>query len=129
MVDLLGSTKRTHKCGELRGTDIDKIVTVMGFVSKYRNLGNLLFIDVRDISGLVQVSFDDQVDKKVFEKATTLRTEYVVAITGKVRSRGANINKNLPTDKTVPRGRFFHVHPSSDLFRTIDVEATLYTRI
>ncbi len=97
MVDLLGSTKRTHKCGELRGTDIDKIVTVMGFVSKYRNLGNLLFIDVRDISGLVQVSFDDQVDKKVFEKATTLRTEYVVAITGKVRSRGANINKNLPT--------------------------------
>ena len=97
MVDLLGKTKRTHRCGELRAKDIDSTVTVMGFVSKYRNLGNLLFIDVRDISGLVQVSFDDNVDKNVFEKATTLRTEYVVAITGKVRSRGANINKNLPT--------------------------------
>ncbi len=97
MVDLLGSTKRTHKCGELRAKDIDSQVTVMGFVAKYRNLGNLLFIDVRDISGLVQVSFDDSVDKSVFEKATTLRTEYVVAVTGKVRSRGSNINKNLPT--------------------------------
>ena len=97
MVDLLGSTKRTIKCGELRAKDIDKVVTVMGFVSKYRNLGNLLFIDVRDISGLVQVSFDDNVDKNVFEKATTLRTEFVVAVTGKVRSRGTNINKNLPT--------------------------------
>ena len=97
MVDLLGSTKRTHRCGELRAKDIDSTVTVMGFVAKYRNLGNLLFIDVRDISGLVQVSFDDNVDKEVFEKATTLRTEYVVAIQGKVRSRGSNINKNLPT--------------------------------
>ena len=97
MVDLLGSTKRTHRCGELRAKDIDNTVTVMGFVAKYRNLGNLLFIDVRDISGLVQVSFDDNVDKEVFEKATTLRTEYVVAIQGKVRSRGSNINKNLPT--------------------------------
>ena len=97
MVDLLGKTKRTHRCGELRAKDIDSQVTVMGFVSKYRNLGNLLFIDVRDISGLVQVSFDDNVDKDVFEKATTLRTEFVVAVTGKVRSRGSNINKNLPT--------------------------------
>ena len=84
MVDILGSTKRTHKCGVLRGSDIGSEVTVMGFVAKYRNLGNLLFIDVRDISGLVQVAFDDNVDKEVFERATTLRTEYVVAITGTV---------------------------------------------
>ena len=97
MVDILGSTKRTHKCGVLRGSDIGSEVTVMGFVAKYRNLGNLLFIDVRDISGLVQVAFDDNVDKEVFERATTLRTEYVVAITGTVRSRGSNINKTLPT--------------------------------
>ncbi len=97
MIDNLGSTKRTHKCGVLRGSDEGKIVTVMGFVAKYRNLGSLVFIDVRDISGLVQVAFDDKVDKAVFEKATTLRTEYVVAITGTVRSRGTNINKTLPT--------------------------------
>jgi aspartyl-tRNA synthetase len=97
MIDNLGSTKRTHKCGVLRGSDEGKVVTVMGFVAKYRNLGSLVFIDVRDISGLVQVAFDDKVDKAVFDKATTLRTEYVVAITGTVRSRGTNINKTLPT--------------------------------
>jgi aspartyl-tRNA synthetase len=69
----------------------------MGFVAKYRNLGNLLFIDLRDISGIVQVAFDDQVDKAVFEKATSIRNEFVIAVTGLVRSRGSNINKNMPT--------------------------------
>lgn len=97
MIDLLGKTKRTHKCGELRLSDEGKIVTVMGFVSKYRNLGSLIFIDVRDISGIVQVSFDDSVDEAVFKKAATLRMEYNVAISGVVRSRGTNINKNMPT--------------------------------
>ena len=67
MIDLLGKTKRTHKCGELRLSDEGKTVTVMGFVSKYRNLGSLIFIDVRDISGIVQVSFDDSVDEAVFK--------------------------------------------------------------
>ncbi len=97
MVDFLNGLERTHKCGELRGSDIDRQVTVMGFVAKYRNLGNLLFIDLRDISGVVQVVFDDQVDKSVFEKAATIRNEFVIAVTGKVRSRGSNINKNMPT--------------------------------
>ncbi|MCI8421447.1 MAG: aspartate--tRNA ligase [Clostridia bacterium] len=97
MVDFLNGLERTHKCGELRGSDIDRQVTVMGFVAKYRNLGNLLFIDLRDISGVVQVAFDDQVDKSVFEKAATIRNEFVIAVTGKVRSRGSNINKNMPT--------------------------------
>ena len=97
MVDFLNGLERTHKCGELRGSDADKQVTVMGFVAKYRNLGNLLFIDLRDISGIVQVAFDDQVDKAVFEKATSIRNEFVIAVTGLVRSRGSNINKNMPT--------------------------------
>ena len=97
MVDFLNGAKRSCKCGELRGSDIGKTVTVMGFVAKYRNLGNLLFIDLRDIGGIVQVAFDDQVDKAVFEKATTIRNEFVIAVTGKVRSRGSNINKNMPT--------------------------------
>lgn len=97
MVDFLNGAKRSCKCGELRGSDIGKIVTVMGFVAKYRNLGNLLFIDLRDIGGIVQVAFDDQVDKAVFDKATTIRNEFVIAVTGKVRSRGNNINKNMPT--------------------------------
>ncbi len=94
MVDFLNGLERTHKCGQLRAADIDKQVTVMGFVAKYRNLGNLLFIDLRD---MVQVAFDDQVDKAIFDKATTIRNEYVIAVTGKVRSRGSNINKNMPT--------------------------------
>ena len=97
MVDFLNGAKRSCKCGELRGSDIGKSVTVMGFVAKYRNLGNLLFIDLRDISGIVQVAFDDQVDKAVFEKATSIRNEFVIAVTGLVRSRGSNINKNMPT--------------------------------
>ena len=97
MVDFLNGAKRSCKCGELRASDIGKSVTVMGFVAKYRNLGNLLFIDLRDISGIVQVAFDDQVDKAVFDKATTIRNEFVIAVTGTVRSRGSNINKNMPT--------------------------------
>ena len=75
MVDLLGKTKRTHKCGELRACDEGKTVTIMGFVSKYRNLGSLIFIDVRDIAGIVQVSFDDSGDEEVFKKEATLRME------------------------------------------------------
>ena len=97
MVDFLNGAKRTCKCGELRASDIGKTVTVMGFVAKYRNLGNLLFIDLRDIAGVVQIAFDDQVDKAVFDKADTVRNEYVIAVTGVVRSRGSNINKNMPT--------------------------------
>lgn len=97
MVDFLGKTKRTNMCGSLRASDIGNTVTVMGFVAKYRNLGNLMFIDLRDRTGVVQVSFDDSVDKDVFEKAVKIRNEYVLAVTGTVRSRGANINKNMPT--------------------------------
>ncbi len=97
MVDFLNGAKRTHMCGELRASDTDHDVTVMGFVAKYRNLGNLMFIDLRDRTGIVQVAFDDNVDKQVFEKATAIRNEFVLCVSGKVRSRGANINKNMPT--------------------------------
>lgn len=97
MVELLNGYKRTKLCAEFRASDIDTEVVCMGFVGKYRNLGNLIFIDVRDRSGIVQVSFDDSTVKDIFEKATKLRNEYVVCVSGTVRSRGANINKNLPT--------------------------------
>lgn len=97
MAELLGGYKRTKMCGEYRGADIDTEVVVMGFVGKFRNLGNLIFMDVRDRSGIVQVSFDDSTPKAVFEKAEGLRAEYVVCVKGIVRSRGANVNKNIPT--------------------------------
>ena len=69
MVDFLNGAKRTKMCGEYRAIDIGNRVNVMGFVAKYRNLGNLMFIDVRDRTGVVQVAFDDNVDKAVFDKA------------------------------------------------------------
>lgn len=97
MVDFLNGAKRTKMCGEYRASDIGSRVTVMGFVAKYRNLGNLMFIDVRDRTGIVQVAFDDNVDKAVFEKATTVRNEFVICASGVVRSRGGNVNSNMPT--------------------------------
>ena len=97
MVDFLNGAKRTKMCGEYRASDIGKRVTVMGFVAKYRNLGNLMFIDVRDRTGIVQVAFDDSVDKAVFDKAATVRNEYVISASGVVRSRGGNVNANMPT--------------------------------
>lgn len=97
MAELLGGYKRTKMCGEYRSTDIDTEVVVMGFVGKFRNLGNLIFMDVRDRSGIVQVSFDDSTPRSIFEKAEGLRAEYVVCVKGIVRSRGSNVNKNIPT--------------------------------
>lgn len=97
MAELLNGYKRTKLCAEFRATDIDKEVVCMGFVGKYRNLGNLIFIDVRDRTGIVQVSFDDSTGRDIFDKAVKLRNEFVVCVSGTVRSRGANINKNLPS--------------------------------
>lgn len=97
MADLLKGLKRTKMCGEFRAQDIGSNAVVMGHISKHRNLGNLVFIDVRDRTGLIQVSIDDTCNGNLFEKATKLRSEFVVAVSGIVRSRGENINKNLPT--------------------------------
>ena len=97
MSELLNGAKRTHMCGVLRASDEGKRSVVMGFVAKFRDLGNLIFIDVRDRTGIVQVAFDSACDEKLFEKAKTLHGEYVVCCSGTVRGRGGNINKNLPT--------------------------------
>lgn len=95
MAELIGGYKRTKMCAEFNAADIGQSVTVMGFVGKYRNLGNLLFIDVRDRTGIVQVSFDSDTPEEIFNKAERLRNEYVVCVHGKVRSRGSNVNKNI----------------------------------
>ena len=91
--------KRTKMCAEYNATDIGSKVTVLGFIAKYRNLGNLIFADVRDRTGIVQVSFEQvSCGDAVFADAEKLRNEYVVAVSGVVRSRGEkNINKNLPS--------------------------------
>lgn len=80
-------------CGTLRSSDVGKEVTVMGWTQRRRNLGSLIFVDLRDKTGLVQVVFDDTTDEKVFEKAQNIRSEYVLAVKGKVRGRESKTNK------------------------------------
>ncbi len=89
---------RTHRCTEVSSQNIGETVTVMGWVQKRRNLGSLIFIDLRDRSGLLQIVFDeDIVGTQGFEKAGTLRSEYVVAVTGTIQKRSAAVNEHLKT--------------------------------
>ncbi len=89
---------RSHRCTEVSNQNIDEHVTVMGWVQKRRNLGSLIFMDLRDRSGLLQIVFDeDCVGAEGFAKAGTLRSEYVVAVTGTVKKRSAAVNDNLKT--------------------------------
>jgi aspartyl-tRNA synthetase len=96
-LDFLGDLKRTLTNGALRATDEGQRVTLMGWVNRRRDLGNLIFIDLRDRTGITQIVFDP--DKKdVLEKAAQLRSEYVVAVTGRVKKREGNtVNKKIPT--------------------------------
>lgn len=88
--------KRTHMCGVLRSEDIGKEVVLNGWIQKRRNLGGLIFCDLRDRTGIVQIVFNDDIPKDVFERADKLRSEFVVGIKGAVKEREAK-NKDLPT--------------------------------
>ena len=99
MAELLNQNdKRTHYCGTVNESDIGNKVCVMGWVQKQRDLGNLIFVDLRDRTGIVQLAFDSETDKEIFDKAFGIRAEYVLAVHGVVRSRGEGAtNPNLPT--------------------------------
>ena len=98
MLDFLGDLRRTHMCGTLRASDAGKNVVLMGWVNKRRDHGSLLFIDLRDRTGVTQVVFNADRNASIHEKAETLRNEYVIAAIGTVRLREANtINPNMPT--------------------------------
>lgn len=88
--------KRTHMCGELRKENIGENVVLNGWIQKRRNLGGLIFCDVRDKTGITQVVFNDKIPEELFNRADTLRSEYVVGISGKVMERESK-NKDLPT--------------------------------
>lgn len=88
--------KRTHTCGSLTIEDVGKEVVLNGWVAKRRNLGGLIFVDLRDKTGIVQVTFDDKIPEAVFELANSLRSEYVIGIKGIVKERTAK-NSNLAT--------------------------------
>ena len=95
-LDRLNGLKRTDYCGTLTKDNEGQTVTVCGWVQRRRDLGSLIFVDLRDRTGIVQLAFDDNTDKTVFEKAVTLRSEFVAMATGIVRIR-SSINKEIPT--------------------------------
>ena len=99
MVEFLTGMKRTAMCGELRADSIGKEVVIMGWVNRRRDLGSLIFVQLRDRSGIVQAVFDSETtDKQLFEKASSIKMEYVIAVRGKVRRRvGDNVNPNMET--------------------------------
>src|SRR5438105_369353 len=97
-LDFLGELCRTHTCGALRASNAGKDVVLMGWVNRRRDLGNLIFIDVRDRAGVTQIVFNRELDAAIHDKASTLRSEFVIAVLGKVRRREpATINKNIAT--------------------------------
>jgi aspartyl-tRNA synthetase len=97
-LDFLGNLRRTHMCGELREQHAGQQVVLMGWVNRRRDMGNLIFVDVRDRSGLTQLVFDKSDSSALHEKASGLRSEFVIAAAGKVRKRDPKtVNKNIPT--------------------------------
>ena len=98
MAESMKGLKRSHRCTEITNQMIGQTVTVMGWAQKRRNLGSLIFVDLRDRSGLLQILFDENsVGKEGFEKAETIRSEFVLAVVGTVQKRSAAVNENLAT--------------------------------
>ena len=98
MAESMKGLHRSHRCTEVSNQNIGETVTVMGWVQKRRNLGSLIFIDLRDRSGILQLVFNEEsVGKEGYEKAERLRSEFVIAVTGKVEKRSAAVNEALKT--------------------------------
>ena len=95
-MDTMNGLKRTDYCGTLNAEFVGKEVTVAGWVQRRRDLGALIFIDLRDRTGVVQLAFDDNTDREIFDKAFTVRSEYVLMAKGVVRERSSK-NKDIPT--------------------------------
>ena len=88
--------KRTHMCGTLNLSNVDQEVVLNGWVAKRRNLGGLIFVDLRDKTGITQITFDDKIPAELFERADSLRSEYVIGVKGIVKERSSK-NMNIPT--------------------------------
>ena len=96
MAEFMTGLKRTNYCGTLRTADIGKEITLCGWVQKQRDLGQLVFADLRDRTGIMQLAFDDSTERVIFEKAQTLRSEDVLCAVGTVRERSSK-NTEIPT--------------------------------
>ncbi len=98
MEESMQGLKRTHRCAELTAEDIGEKATIMGWVQKNRNKGGLVFVDVRDRSGIIQIVFEEgKTDAALIEKAAKLRAEFVIAVSGTVERRSGAVNKNIAT--------------------------------
>ena len=95
-LDRMNGMKRTDYCGSFTKSDIGRETVVCGWVQRARNLGSLIFVDLRDRSGIVQIAFDETTERSVFEKAEKLRSEFVIMVHGKVRMR-SSVNREIPT--------------------------------
>lgn len=101
MAEFMGNLRRTDYCGTFRVDSVGKEVVVMGWVQRRRNLGSLIFVDLRDRSGLLQIVFDDTTSDEVFRKAESIRSEYVIAVKGVVRERQSKTDKIATGDVEV----------------------------
>lgn len=114
MAESMKGLKRTHRCGELSAANIGETVTVMGWVQKNRNKGGIVFVDLRDRSGILQIVFEGEEKEALIEKAAKLRSEFVVAIMGKVEARSGAVNENLATGKIEIRAEELRVLSESE---------------
>ncbi|ARC84593.1 aspartate--tRNA ligase [Clostridium argentinense CDC 2741] len=113
MGESLNGLKRTIMCGDLREEHISNEVTVMGWVQRKRNLGGLVFIDLRDRTGLLQVVFGEAINKEAFEKADLAKSEYCIAVSGKIVKRESP-NSNLPTGMIELKGENIKILSESE---------------
>ncbi len=124
--------KRSHKCAELSSANIGETVTVMGWVQKQRNLGSLVFVDLRDRSGILQLVFTDK-DGEMFEKAKTIRSEYVLAVVGTVAARAPEaVNKKMETGEieiTAKELRILSVSETPPIYIEEDSDVNEITRL
>ena len=115
MAESMKGLHRSHRCAEVVNAAIGSEVTVMGWVQKRRNLGGMIFIDLRDRSGLLQIVFDENdIGNEGYEKAGKLRSEFVIAVTGKLEKRGGAVNENLATGELEVRAESLRILSESE---------------
>jgi aspartyl-tRNA synthetase len=131
MGEALSGLKRTIMCGELRESHIGNNVTVMGWVQRKRNLGGLIFVDLRDRTGLLQVVFGEEINREAFAKADLLRSEYCIAVTGEIVKREAP-NSHMPTGMVELKGSGIKILSESEtppIYIKNDLDASEHIRM
>ena len=115
MAESMNGLKRTHRCTEVTKAEIGSTVTLMGSVQKSRNKGGIVFVDLRDRSGIMRIIFENgDIDEEGFEKAGRLRSEFVIAVTGRVEARSGAVNENLKTGEIEVRAGALRILSESE---------------